>query len=502
MTDTEKKKHDQIRQRFADAACPENRNRVAVDPDRLQLHLMPPVGWLNDPNGLCEMNGINHIYYQYTPMSPKGDTPKGWGHFTTENWVKFQEQEPAFYPDCLLDEGGAYSGSALPVDGRIHYFYTGNRKLAGDYDYINAGRQHWTIHSDSADGMTMFDKDVLLTNADYPGNLSCHVRDPKVWQEDGEFRMVLGARTLDSEGQAEIFTSPDLSNWSHLSTITPETPFGYMWECPDIFDLGGRRFLITCPQGVAQDGLRYENLYQNGYFELDPDLSRDQKVKNFHEFDHGFDFYAPQTFEDEQGRRILIAWMGIPDVPYTNREADHGWQHALTLPRELYLHHGHLAQYPLQELETLRSTETRLDLQPGIPVQLPGRVCEIQLQPKEQAWTLKLRQDAVLSYKEGILALSLGKSGRGRDIRHVKVPAIWSLSIFSDSSSLEVFVNGGLEALTTRLYDEPDSLQLESSVPMQGVMFGLDPIRVQALSDNGQKETLQNPQNCREGDRA
>ena len=36
-------------------------------------------------------------------------------------------------------------------------------------------------------------------------------------------------------------------------------------------------------------------------------------VNRFREWDMGFDFYAPQTFEDENGRRILIGWMGISD---------------------------------------------------------------------------------------------------------------------------------------------------------------------------------------------
>jgi beta-fructofuranosidase len=32
------------------------------------------------------------------------------------------------------------------------------------------------------------------------------------------------------------------------------------------------------------------------------------------ELDRGFDFYAPQTMIDPQGRRIMVAWMGLPDI--------------------------------------------------------------------------------------------------------------------------------------------------------------------------------------------
>ena len=32
-----------------------------------------------------------------------------------------------------------------------------------------------------------------------------------------------------------------------------------------------------------------------------------------HELDAGFEFYAPQTTVAEDGRRILIGWMGVPD---------------------------------------------------------------------------------------------------------------------------------------------------------------------------------------------
>ena len=31
------------------------RNKVASDPYRMKFHLQPPLGWLNDPNGLCQI---------------------------------------------------------------------------------------------------------------------------------------------------------------------------------------------------------------------------------------------------------------------------------------------------------------------------------------------------------------------------------------------------------------------------------------------------------------
>ena len=45
---------------------------VKEDPWRLRFHLMPPVGWLNDPNGLCQADGIYHVFFQYAPFVPEG----------------------------------------------------------------------------------------------------------------------------------------------------------------------------------------------------------------------------------------------------------------------------------------------------------------------------------------------------------------------------------------------------------------------------------------------
>ena len=60
----------------------EDRAKVAADPRRLRFHLMPPVGWMNDPNGLCWYNGNYHVFYQYSPFNANRGVIF-WGHWTS-----------------------------------------------------------------------------------------------------------------------------------------------------------------------------------------------------------------------------------------------------------------------------------------------------------------------------------------------------------------------------------------------------------------------------------
>ena len=72
----------------------------------------------------------------------------------------------------------------------------------------------------------------------------------------------------------------------------------------------------------------------------------------FQELDRGFDFYAPQSMEAPDGRRILIGWMGLPDVEYPTDTS--GWAHCLTIPRQLSLKDSKLIQQPVDEMKKLR----------------------------------------------------------------------------------------------------------------------------------------------------
>lgn len=437
------------------------RERVQQDPRRLQYHLQPPIGWLNDPNGLCQIQDTYHIYFQYTPFNPEGGTGL-WGHITTKDFLHFEEQEPSIYPDSPWDANGAYSGSSFEEDGTYYYFYTGNVKYEQkEYDYITDGREQNVILTTSRDGFHFSEKKLIMTNQDFPEDMSRHVRDPQVMKKGGTYYMLLGARDLAERGSALLFESDDLYQWEYRLRFTTEETFGYMWECPNLVEIDGRSFLIVCPQGVTQQGMDYANRYQCGYFPLEYQFGESNyQLHEFKELDRGFDFYAPQVFQDKKGRTLLLGWMGMPDSEYGNEPTvKHGWQHALTVPRELYVTpKGTLAQRPVEELKKLRVNRKQMTFAEEFCEAVP--VCfemDIHLNTQD-AFCLIIRESARLEYKQGIVSLSMEDCGSGRTKREVKIDRLQHIKILSDSSSLEIFINDGEEVFTTRIYDSMNHL--------------------------------------------
>ena len=242
-----------------------------------------------------------------------------------------------------------------------------------------------------------------------------------------------------------------------------------MWECPDLFELDGQLFLICCPQGVEQKGIDYENVHQTTAMKISYDFETNEyEIKDIKLFDRGFDFYAPQTFEDEHGRRILIGWMGIPDADYTNPTVENGWQHALTIPRQLLVRDGKLIQQPIGEMKQLRSEDKAVcNFYDGQEIVLQNVVYEAIVEyNKCSSMTMTLREGITLSYKDEILTLDLGEYGAGRTTRKVHVKELSHLQIFADTSSIEIFVNHGEEVFTSRMYN------LNGRVTIQGQCQG------------------------------
>ena len=41
------------------------------------FHILPPTGWLNDPNGLVQFRGVYHVFHQWSPTWPEPHAPRG-----------------------------------------------------------------------------------------------------------------------------------------------------------------------------------------------------------------------------------------------------------------------------------------------------------------------------------------------------------------------------------------------------------------------------------------
>lgn len=425
---------------------------------RHKYHLMPPTGWLNDPNGLSYYGGNYHVFFQYAPENARGGD-KCWGHYQSPDLLNWEYTGIAIYPDTEYDRNGAYSGGALTDDGNLELFYTGNLKEEGDFDYINEGRGATVIYLSTEDGVHMTEKELLMTNDDYPADLSRHVRDPKVWKDRGSYYMLLGARTRGGLGETLLYRSEDKKAWRFLKTITATEPFGYMWECPDYFKVEGHPVFAFSPQGIEAEEYRFANIYQSGYL-ADvrlPDTSQIRDIyKKFREWDLGFDFYAPQTLEAPDGRRILFGWAGVSDSPYDNEPSiREGWQYSMTVPRELSWKGGILCQKPVRELEALRKDE--IVFEQG-EAEIHGGAFDLVAE-----WDIAgdipvcicFNQELQITYGHGVVSMEfLNNTGSGRTIRKAKLDGLQNVRILMDVSLMEVYFNDGELVMTTRYYPE------------------------------------------------
>lgn len=417
---------------------------------RQKYHLMPPRGWLNDPNGLCFFRGEYHVFYQYSPDQVNGGL-KYWGHYKSKDMLNWQDMGIFLKPDKAWKKNGVYSGSAIEKDGLLYILYTGNVKEYGDYDYVNEGRQHNTALAITRDCMNIEEDCLILKNKDYPADLTLHVRDPKVFEYENKYYMILGARTKEDNGRAEIFESEDLRKWRHINSIETEYKFGYMWECPDLFKLGETWFLVLSPQGVEHEKYSFQNEYSAGYFILEGDFRGKYKLGEYRELDTGFDFYAPQTFLKD-GRRLGLAWFGMPDALYTSPTVEYGWQHCMTLMREYKNVDNKLCILPAREYESLFEDFKRLSMAGKFVFETSDKAYDIFLDEISGELKINFFDTVELRYVKDEFVLSFIDNAYGRGKRYTKLSELKKLRILIDASSLEIFINDGENNVNTRMY--------------------------------------------------
>lgn len=431
---------------------------------RLNYHLMPSKGLINDPNGLVEKNNEFHVFYQWNDEEC-AHGPKKWGHYVSKNFVDWKIENVALKPVEWYETHGCYSGSGILIDGKINLIYTGNVKNA------EGKRESYQCLAVEKDDGT-FEKLGPIID-EIPKGYTEHFRDPKIWKENDTYYMVLGAQNKKEFGEVLLYKSKNYKNWELIGSIYNKNDLGYMIECPDLFELDGKKILLSSPQGLESKGDLYNNIYQSGYMIGEVNyLTGNYHWHNFEEIDRGFDFYAPQTFLDSKGRRIMIAWMGLEEVGHPTIKSGQ-WVHALTMPRELKLVNNKIIQQPLEEMKELRSKQVsyeNLKVKDSLILdEINGESYELIVEFEKvdtDNFGLKLRkinnEEVLIKFEKDKLIVDRKKTPYLKGIRACKIEGNkYKLHIFMDNSSMEIFYNDGAEVFTSRIYTTDEAKGIE-----------------------------------------
>lgn len=481
---------------------------------RPKYHASITAGWSNDPNGFIYANGKIHMFFQHYPHEPQWGTMH-WGHVVSSDFIRWEDMPVAIAPDMDYEViCGCCSGSNIMKDGKMYLMYTAAQP--------QLQRQCLAV----SDDLVHFEKSSLnpILTADmlHEEVSELDFRDPKLFRKDGFYYMIAGVRILSKENRAQresypsrnieasskprdlrspsaldvsasdpendgignmiLARSRDLEAWEYVGKLLyPEDGFeeeyfelNGVYECPDYFILGGREVLLSSPQNLPEISGMYQNIHSSLYMlgRLDFNTGR-YHVSHISELDRGFDFYAAQTLEMPDGRRIMTAWKEMWDRNYpTQRE---GWAGTYILPRELEVRDGKLFQSPVREIEKYRKnrvfvkrleTDRNIRQAEGISGECMELSVTIKPEKAEKAGIRLFRgkrRKTLLYYdrKRKCLVFDRGKSGirlTGREenanerICPLSGKEEMHLRIFLDVSSVEVFINDGEYVMTGNVY--------------------------------------------------
>lgn len=231
-----------------------------------------------------------------------------------------------------------------------------------------------------------------------------------------------------------------------------------MWECPNYYEEAGSGVFIFSPQGVTSDSkYDFNNVFSVVYIVGKPLDTENLKFEHqgYFELDKGFDFYAPQTYLDSKGRRILIGWLGNSKSEYPTDK--NYWAHMLTLPREISIEGNKLRQTPLVELTDLRESSEVLRPQH----ELISRAFELEMSV-EQDFVIEFANQSgdKMTFSGNETEWCLDRTHvtethaeQFGTVRYAMRQSNDSLvRVFVDHSSIEIFCDFGETVFTSRIF--------------------------------------------------
>ncbi len=330
------------------AGCEPPRTRATEDWPIWHVTARPKEGIClpYDANGCIYWKGRYHLMYIYQdPKRPNGG--HSWGHLSSTDLVNWTFHAPSVVPNPGDPDTGIFSGNAfVNKEGVPMLCWFG----------IDAGVCVATAEDDDLIRWKKHPKNPIIPipKQGQPGHGVYKVWDPYLWLEGDTYYCLLGGNTLpNGKDTLYLCKSPDMIRWTPLHPFYEQpdpswTIAGEDCSCPDFFKLGGKRVLLCISHKV---GARcYIGRYENEKFHPEQHVRMNWP---------GGTFFAPESLEDNQGRRIFWAWVMDPRAKPTQRATGSGTQ---SLPRVLSLDKdGTVRLAPVKELEALRRNPRKVE---------------------------------------------------------------------------------------------------------------------------------------------
>lgn len=426
------------------------KNKNKVDKKyRQKFHMMPPIGWMNDPNGLVKFKDEYHLFYQFHPYDAKWG-PMHWGHFVSKDLIKYEDVDVALAPEHQDIESGCFSGGAIANDNEIHLVYTSHYEKNG----IKKEVQKIASSKDSIN----FNKNLscIFNNEFLPDGVSKNdFRDPNPVYINGYYYLFVGGK-LEKENMGVIIVlkGHTLDDLKYDFFIGPCKEFGYMCECPSYFKLNDMDCLLISGCGVKRDENNYLNINSSLIIAGNIDFeNKKMDITYKSELDKGDAFYAPQIISGEK-ENTMIGWLEMWEKKYPTYELLHNWTGCFTIPRKIFLQDGIVCQMPIDNIKKYYSKTycyegNEVSRTSDLLIEAKG-IFSIEFIAENGKFIIGQTNNGV--FLDARDSNNMNNTYRRTNLYYENV----SLRVLLDISSVELFVNNGKEAISTRVYLDSD----------------------------------------------
>ncbi|MFY8012700.1 MAG: glycoside hydrolase family 32 protein [Saprospiraceae bacterium] len=476
------------------ATNPVNHNTVGDDEKyRPKYHFTPDSMWMNDPNGMVYYQGEYHLFYQYYPKANVWG-PMHWGHAVSKDMITWEHLPIALFPDS---HGYIFSGSAVidwqntsgfgsidnPPMVAIFTYHDADKEKAGAIDFQTQGIAY---SLDKGRTWKKYEQNPVISNPGFKD-----FRDPKVIWHDTTKRWIM---VLAVKDKTMFYSSKDLKKWDF------ESEYGLkddrrLWECPDLFPLkieGSNEIkwvLVVSMQSGAPNGGTGTS-YFIGDFDGHRFVNSQPENKQYW-LDAGTDNYAMVSWSDipaQDGRKLMLGWMS--NWQYAQQVPTYRWRSAMTLPREVTLVNIAEKEWKLKseivrEFESYKENKIAISKNNIVDDQLlilqkNPLVCELNIsfnrKPLQGEFTI-----LISSPEKDTLKIGFDPASNRYFIDRVKAgisdfnkafpgkhfsPCLsqntsLSMKIILDKSSVELFADEGLTAMTDIFFPIGDMNKIE-----------------------------------------